>query len=609
LTALAFIKCWGTEIVVTVSWQAVGMAVTQCLITILVSVVLFSTTHSQGKLLDRLSQAVEAAVLANKAKTLFISNISHDLRTPVHSILGLITLVEETNLNSIQTSYIDTIRASCSTLISVINNVLDLSKVETQRFEPISKSMDFFAMVENVSSSMAPLAEEKNLDFKVNMNIPNRLRYLKGDESCLYQILTNFIGNAIKFSEKGYVALDIRAVKALQNKPPAPADNNISIRFTIKDSGRGMSEDFIQSKMFKAFSRENNVEGKTVEGSGLGLFLCKRMLEGMGSNIQVRSEIGKGTEFFFVLSFTIVQDATNHKEAQIIEEFKTSIPHQVTTELLSSEQPKDISLYVEKEIQTWNGLLVKSGHLKRTCKESSKVIIFNVNSIEDIEHFQREVEELPPHKLQCFIIVSRLRLLAAINSSTFFHALQQHRTICAAVSYPLSSIKIHRAFISCLSHMCRTIQTNPTSDFPLLRNVNEDPFLPPHVNILLAEDNTIVANIFSTFFKQKKINHSVAKNGEEAVKIWSTAETPFDVILMDVQMPVMGGFEAAKRIRAMERAYFTSNPVKIIFISAGASNEEISKAKELGADEFLKKPVNLRSLMLVVQSNLTRTKE
>ncbi len=245
-----------------------------------------------------LIKAKESAEAANKAKSLFLANMSHEIRTPMNGILGISEVLLKTPLTEKQYNYVETIHSSAKTLLNIINDILDFSKIEAGKMDLNIREFDIYELVEEVHNLLMGNARQKGLDFTIDLdkNIPS---IVKGDPDRLKQVLINLVGNAIKFTEQGYVQLKGKLLRVLKD--------TVEIEFTIKDTGPGIPEDK-KNQLFKVFGQLDNSYTKKHRGTGLGLVISRRLVKMMGGDISVRSEVGKGSEFIVTLTLGVVKD-------------------------------------------------------------------------------------------------------------------------------------------------------------------------------------------------------------------------------------------------------------------------------------------------------------
>jgi signal transduction histidine kinase/ActR/RegA family two-component response regulator len=615
----SFAVAWGSEIVIHVSWKEFAMVMIQISIAFPISFGLHSMEVSQEKLMTELSDALDAINAANEAKTHFISNISHDLRTPLHAILGLITLLQNSQLDSVQESYINTMKSSCNILISIINNVLDFTKIEMNRLETNEKETDLCMLVQDIGDSMISLAEEKKLDFTLNIDIENDKRYVYTDPQCLTQILTNLIGNAIKFTEQGSVVLKMRAQKLeapgiQHNSKP----NLVQVDISVKDTGRGMSDEFLNEKLFEPFCQEHLFKNaKGMEGSGLGLSLCHRLVRKLGGDIKVTSQVGKGTEFYFSLTFKVGEShhETIENRLDMFEDIQGLF---VQTHLHIPKGQTEVQKVIQKEVREWKGILKhpivhfsSEPYVPGPVDPSAPAIHIFVEQPTVLNRsllylYGIDSSDTPSRVLKCvekgtvaFLFISRLKHLQVIHSSNLYLDVNSSSNdpYCATLIQPLTPFKFRGALVKCISHINDHLNLSPTRSSPEAPQTNRY----EHLNILIVEDNPLISNVVSMLFSKKEINYAVANNGEVAVRMFSENPGYFNIILMDIQMPLMNGFEATVEIRKIEDRLGVSKRSKIIFNSALANPEEIQKAKDVGADEYLTKPIQFQTLISTIE--------
>jgi signal transduction histidine kinase/CheY-like chemotaxis protein len=621
----SLVQNWGKTLQIEVSWNLVYMLLVQAIIVMSCSYYIYSAETTKSSLIRELKNLVSIARSSSDAKTMFISNISHDLRTPIHAILGLITLIEESVLDSVQHSYVTSMKSSCYNLTSVINNVLDFAKIENNKMDFQQRDVDLFMVVQNVTDSMTSLIEEKDLHMLIDLSVPSDYRYVKSDDNALSRILTNLIGNAIKFTEKGHVKLTI---KCIPRKPShaikasvlgcSEFDSEVTADylFYVEDSGRGMTPHFIQTKLFNPFSQENtslNAAGR--EGTGLGLSLSQRIVQKLGGKIQVDSVCNKGTTFYFSLVLGVVKNPGSNTNLTVLKEL---IPFQVATSVCEMGGVLDPLMHkmMRDEIDDWDGVLGPLSPIspQDTLDLSEQArIVFLIDRMSDraaqckeIPACLTNIDNLGKQSVLCFLLISRARRDSVASNNLTFQTLERKERIkVATILLPLTPLKLHKALSTCVTF----IKTTAHNGFPSSRpsfsvSQQNKPGPLQHVHILVVEDNPMIATVLSKLLQKNQIPHTLANNGKKGVEAWEASPDKYQVILMDIQMPIMDGFTAVSHIRRMEEEKNVKR-AKIIFTSANASVEEIAHAKEIGGDEYLTKPVEFNILVNTLKKLLS----
>jgi signal transduction histidine kinase/ActR/RegA family two-component response regulator len=600
---------WGTSVTIHVNWSMAPSLIVQ--FTSIVPCGYFLYIAEQGKrlLVSELRNLVDIARSASSAKTTFISNITHDLRTPIHAILGFITLIEESQLTSLQQAYITSIKSSCYNLTSVINNVLDFALIEKDKMEFTKANVDLHTLVQNVSDSISSLAEEKDLNFDIDLSFPPSKRFVVSDEKALCRVLTNLLGNAVKFTDKGHIKLKVKHLHA---------DTFV---FEVEDTGRGMTETFLRKKLFNPFSQENrllNAEGR--EGTGLGLSLSQRIVKKLGSEIQVESELHRGTRFFFTLALKQCGQAECMSPSGSVREV---VPFNIRAFVVADGETDALLLQmIQTELAQWDGLFgtpelglsdQASSGLDRSDGTRRVVFVLNTSRCSDKDATSRFVEKVSQQVQQdsrsgvtCYIVLTRARRETFLVQNDIMEVTERTPVSkTEAVILPATPVKLHRALSSCVSHMKSISSQAKPATIPLPNTPVQEVDL-CQIHVLVAEDNPIIASVISSLLTRRSIPFTLAHNGKIALDAWKANPAKYHAILMDIQMPVMDGFSACKAIRDAEK----SNPpfkhkVKIIFTSANASIEEIAHAKAIGSDHYLTKPIEFNVLLKTLKEVLS----
>jgi signal transduction histidine kinase/ActR/RegA family two-component response regulator len=581
----------------------------------------YLTEKGERLLMAELNTAAQKAQAASEAKTMFISNVSHDLRTPIHALLGLITLIEESDLDSVQQSYVTTMKSSCYHLTSVINNVLDFAKIEHDKMEFTECEVDLYAVVQHVADSVASLAEEKSLELLIDLDVPHSCRFAVTDEKGLCRVLTNLLGNAIKFTHKGHVRFRMYCGdnrKFIGAKKLGLLGHELERKtvikqyvFEVEDSGRGMTQEFINTKLFQPFTQEDGSNNHTRirEGTGLGMSLSQRIISKLGSKIDARSVVDQGSTFSFSLNLKV----SNRLAGSLanLSVLKELIPFQVISQVYDFGFRDPLILrMIQEETKTWNGIIGRP-----RCLGSISDLAVGGSIIFLVDSKLSETDDKPPEMLKklcsvaqkadafvCYILISRARKESFLRQSEVIKALQKTEKIkVVSVLLPVTPLKLHRAVSTCVTHIRGLISLSKEKESPDLPRAISTGLDLKEIKVLLAEDNIMIATVLSKLLKKNNIDHVLAQNGQEALNLWKGSMDEFHILLMDIQMPIMDGFTTVEKIRETERLLRVQSPVKIIFMSANASVDEIARAKGIGGNEYLTKPVEFNILLRAIK--------
>ncbi len=497
--------------------------------------------------------AKELALEAEKAKDAFLANMSHELRTPLNGIIGFTQMLKETKLTDEQRGYVETISGSSQNLLGIVNSILDLSKIKANKIELekilFSPAKEFHNAIEAHES----ICSEKKIGYTAF--IDPTLPRIVGDPLRLKQILTNLIGNAVKFTKKGG-SVDIDIIKTDEN------DTDVTVRFSVKDTGIGITPEQ-KEKIFEAFSQADVSTTRQFGGTGLGLTITKDLIAQMGGNLDLYSEPGKGTEFFFTLTFKKGIEDEN-------------ISHDFHNLKIGYYLPED------NEIRRFDDLMLK--YCSALSKNTLKINSLSNSEIEKLDilfidyYYIREQENLNiPENIKTKIVVT----------GHVSHKKNNEMLIRKHVSILYKPITYYK-----LVKYVDMLLSENTSDSAKKQKVDEGSNL-EGMKILVAEDNMINRNLLKALLKDTKAELTMVENGLEAIE--ERRKRDYDIILMDIQMPVMGGIQATQTIIEMERDNGWVH-VPIIAVTANAQEEERKKYLDAGMDDYISKPVNIDNL-------------
>ena len=511
----------------------------------------------------RLQIAAREADSANKAKTDFLSTMSHDIRTPMNAIIGLTTIAEK-NLGDVESTKesLRKISLASNHLLTLINDILDISKVESGKLKLSPLTFSIVETVENLVTVSQPMIKEKNIDFSFNTNKMEK-EYLYTDQLRLNQIYINILSNAIKYTEPGgRVSVDLRQEKS--DKPGC-----LQLTYTVSDTGIGMSPEFMEN-MYQPFSRQIDSRVNSVQGTGLGLAITKQMVELLGGTIECQSEQGKGTTFTVVLD---IPEADRQREDMQLDSIDILIVDDDETML---ETTVDIieSLGASAELAQ-NGLealgMIEHRHL--AGRDYDAIIIdwrmHEIDSLETIRRIRAEIDADIP-----------ILLISAYDWSDIEDRAKEAGAN-AFISKPLFRSKLYDKINDLIGAESRSVE--PEDDYSDLQGLH----------ILVAEDNDINWEIISAILAMYGITTDRAENGRVCVDMMrAAAKGSYELIFMDVQMPEMNGLDATRAIRKLEDPWAASIP--IVAMTADAFSENVMECLDAGMNGHIAKPVDIK---------------
>ena len=518
----------------------------------------------------QLAEALQAAQIASKSKTMFLSNMSHDIRTPMNAILGFTTLLAKDADNPAKVrEYTAKITASGRHLLSLINDVLDVSKIESGKVVLTIGEFTLNNLVASVDAIIRPMAKVRKQNFDVSVT-DIKHEYLIGDETRINQILINLLSNAVKYTPEGG-SIWFRIIGL-----PQRSSQYEHIRIEVEDDGYGMTPEYLKT-IFDAFTRAENSTTNKVQGTGLGMAITKNIVELMGGTIEVVSEIDKGSIFTVELELRIPDgqdDGQFWRESGIERILAVDDDEEICKSIQTLM--KDTGVHVDKALCGKDAVEMVQDAVSRGEDYQMILLDWKMPGMDGFETANRIRTAIPCH-------IPILFLTAYDGDEVEDEALQIGRSGVLAKPF----------FVSAFKEKIIRMQLGNHKEDNISKDV-EDNCL-EGLRFLVAEDNEINAEILSELLDIEGASCEIMENGRLAVeRFTAAAKGEFDAILMDVQMPIMNGYEAAKAIRVLDRE--DAGAIPIIAMTANAFAEDVKEALEAGMNAHVAKPIDMELL-------------
>lgn len=557
LSGFIFAITWGDY------WQAAShKPIAMSLLILMLVVPLFSAF-----LIKKLHAAIATAKFANEAKSRFLANMSHELRTPLNGVIGIADLIRETELNNQQRELVNIMHNSANTLLGLIENVLDISKIEAGKITIANDDFDLHQVINFMMQMQTPMGNAKNIHVTSHIDAHTPF-LLQGDPQHLRQVLINLMGNAIKFTNEGSVKLFIRPA---DNNPENP--ENPRIRFEIQDTGIGIPEEALAT-LFDNFTQVETVTNRSIGGTGLGTTISKELVELMGGKIGVETQSGIGSTFWFELPFTLIP----------YEHLKLSDKHIL---ILASDETTSV---ITPSLDSWG---VTYDHVS----SSARALSLLMQAVTDDNEYRIMLIDQ-----SCMFDIDPVQYAQMIKAESSL----RHLSLVLVNSAGLSvyNSKIREYYISTIHDLKETHLLFNAIHAAQSVNIDDDKVVTlaeyfakqnsaKELKILIADDNHVNQKVLEGILNHAGHQTLIADSGEKALDILAENIDNIDMLILDMNMPELSGFEVMQALQYMD----TANTIPIIMLTADATPEAKEKSLNAGANAFLTKPINSRALL------------